>query len=116
MGSKKVGISMGGTIEYTRSDKTKQFIIRKDNIKKRNAKVCIDCESNKEGYWNKFNGWCSKVNYRCNGYEKSYDEKLQQERLKHKSNQENKLKQKKKSKKKAKKKKTKIESARKKDL
>lgn len=94
MGSKRIGTSMGGRIEYTKSDKTKQFIRHKDNIKKRNAKVCIDCESNKEGYCNKFNAWCSKVNYRCNGYEMSYDEKLQLERLKSKAKKEKKTKEK----------------------
>ena len=79
----KSGVSMGGTIEYTRSDKTKKFIRHIDSVKKKNAKVCLDCESNKEGFCEKFKGWCSKVNYKCNGFEMSYQDKLQQDKFKH---------------------------------
>ena len=78
----KSGVSMGGTIEHTRSKRTKQFIRHIDNFKKKNSKVCLNCESNKEGYCDKYKGWCGKVNYHCNGFEMSYQEKIQQDKIK----------------------------------
>lgn len=78
--TKKSGVSMGGTIEYTRSDKTKKFIRHIDNVKKKNAKVCLECENNKEGFCDKFKGWCNKVNYKCNGFEMSYQDKINKSR------------------------------------
>ena len=88
--TKKVGVSMGGTIEYTRSENTKNFIRRIDNIKKRNAKVCLNCESNKEGFCDKHKGWCNKVNYICNGFEMSYQDKINKSRSKKNTNKKNK--------------------------
>lgn len=82
--SKKTGMSMNGKIEYTRTLETKKFIRKKDNIKKKNAKVCLDCSDNKEGFCEKYRAWCSKVNYRCNGYNMSYDEVLRLQREKRK--------------------------------
>ena len=76
--SLKSGVSMGGTIEHTRSEKTRKFIRHIDSVKKKNAKVCLKCESNKEGFCEKHKGWCNKVNYICNGFEMSYQEKIQQ--------------------------------------
>lgn len=83
--SKKTGMSMNGKIEYTRTLETKKFIRKKDNIKKKNAKVCLDCSDNKEGFCEKYRAWCSKVNYRCNGYNMSYDEVLRLQREKKKN-------------------------------
>lgn len=40
---------------------------KKDAQKKKRAKVCIDCESNQEGYCIKHKAWCGKVNYICLG-------------------------------------------------
>lgn len=83
--TKKSGVSMGGTIEYTRSENTKNFIRRIDNAKKKNAKVCLNCESNKEGFCDKHKGWCNKVNYICNGFEMSYQDKINKSRSKKKA-------------------------------
>lgn len=110
--SKKTGISMGGTIEYTRSKKTKSFIRHIDNIKKKNSKVCLNCENNKEGYCDKYKGWCGKVNYHCNGYKMSYQDKLQQDKF----DRELKKEQQKKNKSKSKKSKTKKPKTKKSDL
>lgn len=81
---------MGGAIEYTRSDKTKKFIRHIDNVKKKNAKVCLKCESNKDGFCEKHKGWCNKVNYICNGFEMSYQEKIQQNKIKKETKKSNK--------------------------
>lgn len=83
MKSKKAGVSMGGTIEYTRTKKKQQFINKIDRVKKKDAKVCVECEDNREGYCNRFKGWCSRVNYHCNGKTISYQEKLQQDKIKY---------------------------------
>ena len=41
MKNKKSGVSMGGSIIYTRTRKKQQFINKIDRIKKKYAKVCI---------------------------------------------------------------------------
>ena len=97
--SLKSGVSMGGTIEHTRSEKTKKFIRHIDSVKKKNAKVCVKCESNKEGFCEKHKGWCNKVNYICNGFEMSYQEKIQQNKIKKEIKKSNKKTKKQKTKK-----------------
>ena len=72
MSGKKTGVSMGGSIEYTRSKKTKSFIAKKDGQKNKRAKVCLNCVDNKEGFCSKFKNWCSKVNYICAGEANPY--------------------------------------------
>lgn len=67
---------MGGSIEYTRTEKKKKFIKHINNVKKKNAKICLNCQDNKEGYCNKYKGWCNKVNYQCNGFDRHYQEHL----------------------------------------
>lgn len=86
---------MGGSIIYTRTRKKQQFINKIDRIKKKYAKVCIGCEDNREGYCDKFKGWCSKVNYHCNGETISYEEQIQKNKIKYKSKKSNKKKSKK---------------------
>ena len=76
MCNKKTGTSMGGQIEYTRSNKTKKFINNVERVKKQNAKVCLECEHNEEGFCTKYKSWCNKVNHRCNGYDMSYSQHL----------------------------------------
>lgn len=93
MNNKKTGTSMGGTIEYTRTKKKQQFINKIDTVKKKSAKVCIGCEHNKEGYCNKFKGWCGKKNYICNGQSISYQDKLQQDKFEYKLKKETQRKQ-----------------------
>lgn len=78
--NKKAGVSMGGSLEYTRSKKTKSFISRKNTVKKQLAKICVGCENNNDSWCKKYNGWCSKVNFHCNGLEMNYDEQLIRER------------------------------------
>lgn len=78
MTNKKSGVSMGGSIEYTRSKKTKQFIEKKDNQKKKRSQICIDCKDNKEGYCNKHKNWCGKVNYICLGVKDPYEKTSKQ--------------------------------------
>lgn len=87
--NKKTGVSMGGTIEYTRSEKTKKFIQKKDIQKKKRAKNCINCEDNKEGYCNKHKNWCGKVNYICLGVSNPY-ENISKQNKSNKSNTPNK--------------------------
>ena len=96
--SKKTGVSMNGEIEYTRSEKTKKFIRKIDNIKKKNSKICLECENNKEGYCQKFKSWCGKVNYKCNGYDMSYQDRLQENKFNHRLKKEKKLNKQKKKK------------------
>lgn len=72
MKSKKTGVSMGGTIEYTRDKRTKIFILKKDTQKKKRSKICIDCENNNEGFCKKHKNWCGKVNYICLGINNPY--------------------------------------------
>ena len=81
--NKKSGVSMGGSIEYTRSKRTKQFISKKNTIKKQQAKVCIGCEFNNDSWCKKYNGWCGKVNFHCNGLEMSYDDQLLKQKEEH---------------------------------
>ena len=40
--SKKTGVSMNGEIEYTRSEKTKKFIRKIDNIKKKTLRYALN--------------------------------------------------------------------------
>ena len=82
MQNKKTGISMCGSIEYIRKGNRKKFIDKIEKVKKQNAKICLECKSNKEGYCNKHKGWCGKVNYICNGYDQSYSDKLQENKYK----------------------------------
>lgn len=80
MKNKNTGTSMCGSIEYTHIGSKKKFLNKIENIKKENAKVCLNCKSNIDGYCRKHNGWCGKVNYICNGYDMSYADKLQENR------------------------------------
>lgn len=72
---------MCGTVEHTRTKEKQKFINKIERVKKQSAKVCIECEYNNEGYCAKHKGWCSKVNYICNGESISYQEKLQNDRF-----------------------------------
>ncbi|MGL5767611.1 MAG: hypothetical protein ACRCX8_18415 [Sarcina sp.] len=71
MANVKSGVSMG-RIKKTRSKKDTEFFRHINNIKKKNAKICQKCESNKEGYCEKHKAWCNKVNYICNGFDSHY--------------------------------------------
>lgn len=87
MGKGSVGVSTS-TIIYTKNKYRKQ----KDNLKKKNAKVCLNCESNKEGWCEKYKGWCNRVNYICNGEEMSFQEKQHLEFCKREEKRNRKLK------------------------
>ena len=90
------GVSMQGQIIDTKkkSKEQKRKYYKKVATKKKLAEVCLECESNQEGFCNKYKGWCSKVNYRCNGYEMSFSEYKYQEQLKQQRNRRNKRKSK----------------------
>lgn len=57
---------MGGTIVHTRdSKKHHEFIMKKEHVKRKRAKVCISCENNEDGFCSKHGAWCSIVNLKC---------------------------------------------------
>lgn len=66
---------MGGHIVNTRKKNHYAIMKKKDTQKNKRAKVCIGCESNKEGYCYKHNEWCSMVNYICLGIKNPYEYK-----------------------------------------
>ena len=43
----------------------KEDYYNKANLKKKKAKVCLNCEFNKEGWCEKHKDWCRKVNSSC---------------------------------------------------
>lgn len=53
--------------ERKMKNSSKRKLQRKDYYKKKRSKICINCESNKEGYCSKHKAWCNKVNYICLG-------------------------------------------------
>jgi hypothetical protein len=79
----KTGTSMGGKIIRTRRSKKNYAVIQKKNSQKiKRAKICIECESNTEGYCNKHKEWCFKVNYICLGAKNPYEYKPPKTKLK----------------------------------
>lgn len=50
--------------------------IKKSNARNKRATICIECESNNEGYCNKHSAWCGKVNYLCLGIKNPYEYKM----------------------------------------
>lgn len=52
-------------IIHTRTAKVKKYEKKKNSLKEKRAKQCIDCESNKEGFCNKHLKWCSVARLQC---------------------------------------------------
>lgn len=67
---------MGGSIINTRGKKHYAIMKKKDKQKTDRAKVCIGCESNREGYCLKHTEWCFKVNYICLKVKNPYEYKI----------------------------------------
>lgn len=53
------------TVKVISSKKERKEERYKDNLKNKNSKQCIKCESNQEGYCNEFKMWCSRARIEC---------------------------------------------------
>ena len=71
MMNKKTGVSMS-TIINTRSKKHYAIMAKKDNEKKKRAKICIGCEFNHNSFCRKHKENCFQVNYICLGVKNPY--------------------------------------------
>lgn len=68
----KTGTSM---VTNPRSKQYYENMRKKNSQKKKRAKICIDCENNKEGFCLKHKEWCDRVNYICAGVDDPYEYK-----------------------------------------
>lgn len=62
-----------GIIINTRDKKHYSITKKKDEEKKKRAKICIECEFNEEGWCKKHKNWGYKVNYICLGVKDPYE-------------------------------------------
>lgn len=67
----KTGTSMSMIIN-TRRKKDKEYFQRRYIENKKRAKICLECESNKEGFCKKHTEWCNMVNWICLGIDNPY--------------------------------------------
>jgi len=56
-------LSLNKSRDVKSSSKSK--LKKKDYLKRKRAKICLNCSSNKDGYCFKYKNWCSRVNYIC---------------------------------------------------
>ena len=68
----KTGTNTSTIIHVNRID---NIAYKKSAGRKRRAKICVNCESNKEGWCLKFSEWCGKVNYICLNIKNPYEYK-----------------------------------------
>ena len=72
----KTGTSMGSIVITKKAIDKHKINIKKSNARNKRATICIECESNAEGYCNKYSAWCGKVNYLCLGIKNPYEYKI----------------------------------------
>lgn len=71
----KTGVTTS-VIIHANDKKRKEIQIKKSNARSKRAKICVDCESNEEGFCKKHNAWCGRVNYICLGIKNPYEYKI----------------------------------------
>lgn len=72
----KTGTSMSNVVVTKKAIDKKKIEIKKSNERKKRAAICLECQSNKEGYCEKYSAWCGRVNYICLGINDPYEYKI----------------------------------------
>ncbi|GAA0695914.1 MULTISPECIES: hypothetical protein [Clostridium] len=76
MTNQKTGTSMSNIIVTKKATDKRMIEIKKSNARKKRAAICIECESNNDGYCKKYSEWCGRVNYICLGIKDPYEYKI----------------------------------------